>query len=129
LNARTSGRLDAATLLRPAQAQRTGVIRHTHQAFQQVRHIFVAQLEVAVPALRLHGDQARVEQLGKMRTGRLFGDVRPRGQLGRGQRLTAHQGGEDVGAGGIADQAGDMSDAGTEIHGSIIAEPSPPTRA
>ena len=59
-----------------------------------------------------------------MRADRLLGDAGDVGQLGRGQRLAGHQCREDLGARVVADQRGDADDAGTDLHGSMLAEPS-----
>jgi hypothetical protein len=48
-----------------------------------------------------------------MGAGRLRGDAGLGGQLGRGQRLAAHQRHQHVGAGGVADQRGDAGNVGT----------------
>lgn len=46
-----------------AQAHRTTAKGHTHQVFQQLRHIRVGQAKVAVSPLRFDGNQAGIEHL------------------------------------------------------------------
>jgi hypothetical protein len=75
-----------------------------------------------VTALFLRLDQAAGLELCQMRTRGLRRDARLVRQLARGQRAAAHQCGQHVGAGGIADERGDHGDVRACFHSSMIAE-------
>ena len=106
-----------------AQPHGTGAKRHVHQRLQQVGYIPVRQPEVAVPALALHGDQARIQQLGEVGADGLLGHACNVGQLGGRERAVRHQCGEDFGACAVADERGNARNVGAVFHGSILGEP------
>jgi hypothetical protein len=112
-------------LARPRpHANGAGAVGDAHQRLQQLRDVGSGKLEVAVPPLLLHGDEARIDQLRKVGARGLLGNAGFAGELGRGQRLARDQRREDVGARPLAHQRGDASDVRAVFHGSIVAEPS-----
>src|SRR3954447_2888813 len=77
---------------------------------------------VAVTALFLEFDQAAGLEFAEMRTRGLRRNAGLLREFACGQRAAAHQCGEDVGAGGIANQRGDLGNIGACFHTSIVNE-------
>src|SRR5262252_9381246 len=76
-------------------------------------------------ALRFHRHQARFQQLGEVRAGRLLGHVGGSGKLGRSERLAAHEHAQHFGARRFADETRDAGDVGAVSHSSMLNEPCP----
>ena len=99
------------------QSRRPAAEGDAGQRFEGVRHLVVGEAEVAVPALRFHGQQLGLEQLAQVRARCLPGDAGGLGQLGGGERAAAEQGGQHLGARRLADETGDAGDVGAVPHG------------
>ena len=94
------------------------------QHFEHAGDVLAGEAIIAVAALLLRLDQAAGLELGEMRACGLRRDAGLLRELACGQRAAAHQRGQHVGAGGIADQGGDHGDVGACFHASMIAEAS-----
>src|SRR5688572_250319 len=116
-DARLAQRRLARARLEPHGA---GAIRHAHDALQQLGNVVVGEAEVAVSPLALDRDEAAVHELGQVRARGLLGDVGHLGELGRGERLAAHERREDVGARAVADERCDADYVGSILHASML---------
>jgi hypothetical protein len=79
-----------------------------HQGLDGLRHLGRRQAVIAVAALPGHGDQAGLAQLGEVAARGLGAHPAVPGQFARGQGPAVHEGGQDVGAGHIADEGRDF---------------------
>ena len=92
-------------------------------------HVIIGEGEILVPPLLAGPQQPAIVQFGQMRAGRLDRDTGLFGQFAHGQGLPAHQSGQHVRAGGIADQCGDIRNIRPFFHTSIVVEAFVPRNA
>ena len=105
-----------------ANADCVRALGKTHQRFQNMRHILVGKTEIAVTSLFFRFQELRLGELRQMPAGGLQGHAGGFGKLACGQRASVHQRRQDVGAGRVADQRGNIGDQGSVFHTSMVAE-------
>ncbi len=81
---------------------------HRHDGFQHFGNVLARDAVIAMPALFHAGNQAGLGQLAEMAARGLRRDAGGMRQFTGGERAAAHQRGQHVGAGRIADQRGNF---------------------
>lgn len=89
-----------------------------------MRNIVIGEPVVAVPSLRIDGDESRFRQFRKMCAHGLLGHAGNVGKLCRGQGLSCHQCRQGFCTRVVADERCNADDVWAVFHGSMLDEPS-----
>ena len=109
---RRERRVDAAQ----PRIGRVGFAADDRHRLEHLRDERRGEAVVAVPALRLDGDEAAVEELREMAARGRRGDAGEEGELLRGPRPSVHEREKDARAGGIADDRGNPGEVEFRAH-------------
>src|SRR3989442_4127871 len=86
------------------------------ERLDSVPNVAMGNAKVAIASVPGTDHEAVRCQVGQMATGGRRGDAGLAGGLGRRERQPRHQGHQDIGAGGVADQSGGNRNVGPVLH-------------